>query len=86
VLKKVTGPKLKKKQCTGKKLHNERLHSLYNSVNIFSTIKSRKCKWRAMWHILGGGGGRKRLSVGKLQAKKLIGKSSRRPECTHIGS
>jgi hypothetical protein len=37
-----------------RKLHNDELHSLYSSTNIFTVIKSRKMGWA----LLGGSKGR----------------------------
>ena len=39
-----------------KKLHNEELHSLYCSTNIFRVIKSRRLRWAGNVARMGGGG------------------------------
>jgi hypothetical protein len=45
VLRRIFGPK--RDEVTGgwRKLHNEELHILYSSPNIFRNIKSRRMRW-----------------------------------------
>jgi hypothetical protein len=38
-----------------RKLHNDKLHSLYSSPNFVRVIKSRRMRWQDMWHTWGRG-------------------------------
>jgi hypothetical protein len=44
--------RLKRDEVTGewRKLHSEDLHNLYSSPDIIRKIKSRRMRWRDMWH------------------------------------
>jgi hypothetical protein len=44
LLRKIFGPKREEDE-SWRKLHNDELHSLYYSPNIFRAIKSRKMRW-----------------------------------------
>jgi hypothetical protein len=44
VLRKIFGPK-REEDGSWRKLHNDELHSLYSSSNIFREIKSRRMRW-----------------------------------------
>jgi hypothetical protein len=50
----------KRDEVTGdwRKLHNEEFHDLYSSPSIIRIIKSRRMRWRAMWHEWGRRGTR----------------------------
>jgi len=52
VLRRIFGPK-REEDGSGRKLHNDKLHSLYFSRNIVRVIKSRRMRWRDMWHAWG---------------------------------
>jgi hypothetical protein len=45
VLRRIFGPKRNDVTKESRKLHNEELHDLYCSPNIFRVIKSRKMRW-----------------------------------------
>jgi hypothetical protein len=44
VLRRIFGPK-REEDGSLRKLHNDELHSLYSSPNIFRVIKSRRMRW-----------------------------------------
>jgi hypothetical protein len=48
VLRRIFAPK--RDEVTGgwRKLHNEELHNVYSSPNIFRVIKSRRMRWQGM--------------------------------------
>ena len=57
-----------------RRLHNEKLHSLYRSPNIVRVIKSRRLRWAG--HVA-------RMEEGRSAFKILTGKRSLgRPRCT----
>jgi hypothetical protein len=37
-----------------RKLHNEELSDLFSLPNIVRVVKSRRMRWRGMWHVWGG--------------------------------
>ena len=47
VLRKIYGPKRDEVRGTWRRLHNEKLHELYSSLNIIGVIKSRTMGWVA---------------------------------------
>jgi hypothetical protein len=61
-------------------LHNDELHDLYSSPNIFRVIKSRKM--RGVGHVarMGEGRGVYRVSVGRPECKRPLGRPRRRWE------
>jgi hypothetical protein len=44
-----------RKQGSGKKLHNKKLHSFYSSAIIVQVMKSRTRQRAGMWHLCGRG-------------------------------
>jgi hypothetical protein len=50
VLRRIFGPKGDEVTGDWRKLHNEELRNLYSSPSIIRMIKSRRMKWRDMWH------------------------------------
>jgi hypothetical protein len=44
VLRRIFGPK-REEDVSWRKLHNDELHNLYSSPNIFRVIKSRRLRW-----------------------------------------
>jgi hypothetical protein len=55
VLRKIFGPK-REEDRSWRKLHNDELHSLYNSPNIVRVVKSRRMRWAR--HVARMGEGR----------------------------
>jgi hypothetical protein len=49
-LRRIFGPKRDGVMGSWRKLHNEECHYLYSSPSIISIIKSRRMRWRNMWH------------------------------------
>jgi hypothetical protein len=63
VLRKIFGPK-REEDGSWRKLHNDELHSLYSSPNIFRVIKSRRMKWAGHVARMGEGRGVYRFWLG----------------------
>jgi hypothetical protein len=76
----LSGPK--KDEVTGewRKLHSEELHNLYSSPDTIRQIKSRRMRWAG--HVARMGEERKvyKVLVGKSEAKRPLGRPSRRWE------
>jgi hypothetical protein len=60
-----------------RRLHNEELHYLYSSPNIFRVMKSRRMIWAGHVACMGGGRGAYRTLVGSPEGRIPIG----RPGC-----
>jgi hypothetical protein len=73
----IFGPK--RVEVTGKwrKLHNGALRELYSSPSIIRSAKSKRMKWRGMWHEWGKRNVYK-LLVGKTKGKRPLGRPRRR--------
>jgi hypothetical protein len=54
VLRKIFGPK-REEDGSWRKLHNDELHNLYSSSNIFRVIKSRRMRWAGHVARMGDG-------------------------------
>jgi hypothetical protein len=80
VLRKIFGPKRDEVEGEWRKLHNRELHDFYSSPDIISSIKSRRMSWAG--HVARMGGGRNvcRVSVGKPEGKRPLGRPRRRWE------
>jgi hypothetical protein len=78
VLRRIFGPK--KDEVTGewRKLHSEELHNLYSSPDIITQIKSRRMRWAR--HVARREGKVYRVSVGKPQGKRPLGRQRSRWE------
>jgi hypothetical protein len=68
---------LRKVDQLWRKLHNDELHSLHSSPNIFRVIKARRFRWAGHVAHMGEGRDVYRVLVGKLKGKRLLG----RPMC-----
>jgi hypothetical protein len=60
-----------------KELHNEELHNLYCSPNIIRMVKSRRMRWAGHVARMGEKRSAYRISVGKPEGKRPLG----RPKC-----
>jgi hypothetical protein len=69
VLRRIFGPK-KYEDGSWRKLHNDELHSLYSSSNIFRVIKSRRLRWVGHVTRMGEGKGVYRVLVGRPEGKR----------------
>jgi hypothetical protein len=63
-----------------RKLHNEELHNLYSSPSIIRIIKSRRMRWAGHVARIGGKRNAYRISVGKREGKRPLG----RPICRWV--
>jgi hypothetical protein len=68
VLRKICGPK-REEDGSWRKLHNDELHDLYSSPNIFRVVKSRKMRWAEHVARMGEGRGAYRVLVGRPEGK-----------------
>jgi hypothetical protein len=65
----------------GKRIvHNDELHSLYSSPNIVKVIKSRRMRWAGHVARMGEGRGVYRVSVGRPEGERQLGRPRRRGE------
>jgi hypothetical protein len=78
VLRRIFGPKRDGVMGGWRKLHNEELHNLYPVSSIIRIIKSRRMRWAG--HVVRMGEKRNvyRLSVGKPEGKRPLGRPRRR--------
>jgi hypothetical protein len=79
VLRRIFGPK-REEDGSWRKLHNDELHGLYFSPNIFRVTKSRRMRWAGHVARMGEGRGVCRVLVGKPERKRPLGRSRRRWE------
>jgi hypothetical protein len=79
VLRKIFGPK-REEDGSWRKLHNDELHSLYPSLNIVRVIESRRMRWVGHVARMGEGRGVYRVSVGRPEWKRPLGRPRRRWE------
>ena len=63
-----------------RKLHNEELNDLYCSSNIVRVIKSRRMRWAGHVARMEEGRGVHKVSVGKPEGKRPLGRPRRRLE------
>jgi hypothetical protein len=78
VLRRIFGPKRGGMTGGCRKLHNEELHNLYSSPNIFRIIKSRRMRWAGHVAQIGEKRNVYRLLVGKPKGKRPLGRPRRR--------
>jgi len=78
VLRRIFGPR--RDEITGqwKRWHNEELSDLYSSPNIVQVIKSRKMRWVGHVARMGEKSGLYRVTVGKPEGKRPLGRPRRR--------
>jgi hypothetical protein len=75
----IFGPK-REEDGSWRKLHNDELHSLYSSPNIVRVIKSRRIRWAGHVARMGEGRSVYRVSVGRPEGKRPLGRPRRRWE------
>ena len=63
-----------------RKLHIEELNDLYCSPNIVRVIKSKRMRWAGLVECMGERKGINRISVGKSDGERILGKPRRRWE------
>jgi hypothetical protein len=79
VLRRIFGPK-REEDGSWRKLHNDELHDLCSSPNIFRVIKSRRIRWAGHVACMGEGRGTYRLLVGRPEGKRPMARPRRRWE------
>jgi hypothetical protein len=77
VLRKIFGPK-REEDGSWRKLHNDELHNLYSSPNIFRVIKSWRMRWAGQAARMGEGRGVYKVLVGRTEGKRPLGRPRRR--------
>jgi hypothetical protein len=78
VLRRIFGPK--REDGSWRKLHNDKLHSLYSSPNIVRMIISRRMRWAGQVARMGEGRDVYRDLVGRPEGKRPVGRPRRRWE------
>ena len=76
----ILGPKRDEVTGEWRRLHNEELNDLYSSTNIVQVIKSRRMKWVGHVAHMGESRGLYRVSVGKPEGKRPLGRPGHRWE------
>jgi hypothetical protein len=79
MLRRIFGPK-REEDGSWRKLHNDKFHNLYSSPNIVMVIKSRWLRWAGHVARMGEGRGVYRVSVGRTECKRPLGRPTRRWE------
>ena len=77
VLRRIFGPRRDEVTGEWRRLHNEELNDLYSSPNIVGVIKSRT-RWAGHVARMGEERGVYRISVGKSEGKRPLGRPRRR--------
>jgi hypothetical protein len=80
VLRRLFGPKRDEIKGEWRKLHNEKLNDLYFSPNIVRVIKSSIMRWAGHVERVGERRGIYRVSVGKPERKRPLGRLRHRWE------
>jgi hypothetical protein len=76
ILRRIFGSKREEDGSWGK-LHNDELHSLYSSPNIFRVIKSRRMRWVGHVALMGEGRSVYMVLVGRSEGKRPLGRPRR---------
>jgi hypothetical protein len=79
LLRRIFGPKREEDE-SWRKLHNDKLHSLYSSPNIVRVIKSRRMRWAGHVARMGEGRGVYRVLIERPEGKKPLERLRRRWE------
>jgi hypothetical protein len=79
VLRRIFGPK-REEDGSWRKLHNDELHILYSSSNIFRVIMSRRMRWARHVVRMGEGRGVYRVLFWRPEGKRPLGRPRRRWE------
>jgi hypothetical protein len=79
VLRKIFGPK-REEDGLWRKLHSDKLHSLYSSPNIVRVIKSRRTRWAGLVAHIVDGRGVYRVLVGRTEGERPLERPRRRWE------
>jgi hypothetical protein len=80
ILRRTFGPKRDEVTGEWRKLHNEELHNLYSSPDIIRQIKSRRMRWTGRVARMGEEKKVYKVSVGKPEGKRPLGRPRRRLE------
>jgi hypothetical protein len=78
VLRRIFRPKRDEVTGEWRRLRNEELHALYSILNIIRAIKSRRLRYAGRVADKGERRGAHRVLVGKLEGRRLLGRSRRR--------
>jgi hypothetical protein len=79
VLGRIFGPE-REEDGSWRKLHNDEFHSLFSSTYIVRVIKSRRLRWAGHVARMGERRGVYRVSVGRPECKRSLGRPRRRWE------
>ena len=80
VLRRVFGPKRDEVTGEWRKLHNEELNDLYSLTNIVRVVKQIRMRWAGHVARMGEDRGVHRVSVGKHEGNRPLGRPRRRWE------
>jgi hypothetical protein len=80
VLRRIFGPMRDAVTGEWRKLHNEVLHKLYSSPDIFRQVKSRRMRWAEHAARMGEESKLYKVLVGKPEGKRPLGRPRRRWE------
>jgi len=80
VLRRIFGPMRDEATGEWRKLHNEELNDLYSSLSIVWVIKLRRMRWAGHVACMGDRRGIYRVSVGKPEGKRPLGRPRHRWE------
>jgi hypothetical protein len=72
VLRRISGPK-RDEDRSWRRLHNDKLHNLYSSLNTVTVIKSWRMRWAGHEARMGEGRGVYRVLVGRPKGRRVLG-------------